>query len=165
MRRLTQKVRHAPQAHIFTSMNMTSLIDLFTILILFLLFHLAGAGEILPVSEKLKLPLSISDTPLEPTVNVVVTTEEISIGEKRVANVKEVLQSPDLLIQGLKDELDRHAQKAKEIGKATGTLIFKGDVTIIGDRLIPFKLLEKVMYTCSQAEFSNIRLAVVQKEE
>ena len=164
MRRLTQRVRHAREAHIFASLNLTALIDLFTILVLFLIFNLSSAGDILPVSEKLRLPESVSDTPPEATVNVVITTEDISIEEKRVADVQEVLMSPDLLIKGLKDELDRHAQRAKNMGKATGTRIFEGDVTILGDRLIPFKLLKKVMYTCSQAEFSNIHLAVIQKE-
>jgi len=164
MRGMIKGVHRTRQPHIFSALNLTSLIDLFTILVLFLIFHLAGSGEVLPVSNKLQLPESISETPPEATVTVVITTEEITVEGKRVEGVQEVLDSPDLLIAGLKQELDRHAQKAKAMGAATGTRVFEGKATILGDRLIPFKLLEKVMFTCSQAEFSNIHLAVIQKE-
>lgn len=164
MRGIVTRVRRARQPHIFAALNLTSLIDLFTILVLFLLFHLAGGAEVLPVSDKLQLPKSISETPPQATVTVVITTEEISVEGKRVEEVQAVLDTPDLLIAGLKQELDQHAQKAKAMGAATGTQVFKGKVTILGDRLIPFKLLKKVMFTCSQAEFSDIHLAVIQKE-
>lgn len=164
MRGVVKEVRRVRQAHVFTALNLTSLIDLFTILVLFLLFHLSGGGEVLPVSNKLKLPLSISETPPQATVTVVITTEDITVEGKRVEGVQAVLDTSDLLISGLKEELDQHAQKAKAVGAALGTQVFEGKVTILGDRLIPFKLLEKVMFTCSQAEFSNIHLAVIQKE-
>ncbi|HLB94954.1 MAG TPA: biopolymer transporter ExbD [Nitrospiria bacterium] len=164
MRGLVKGVRRTRQAHIFTSLNLTSLIDLFTILVLFLIFHIAGGSEVLSVSNRLQLPESLSETPPQATVTVVITTEEITVEGKRVEGVQEALDAPDLLIAGLKQELDRHAQKAKAMGGATGTQVFEGKVTILGDRLIPFKLLEKVMFTCSQAEFSDIRLAVIQKE-
>ena len=166
MKRVIHALSHrARQPHVFTALNLTSLIDLFTILVLFLLMNMADSGEVLPVSSKLKLPESISEIPPQPTVTVISTTEEISVEGRRVGAVQEVLGLPGLLIADLKEELDRHAQKAEMTGAAMGTQVFEGKVTILGDRQIPFKLLEKVMFTCSQAKFSDIRLAVIQKEK
>jgi len=81
-----------------------------------------------------------------------------------VGTVQEVLNQSDLGIPRLKQELDRHAKKARAVAEALGTEVFAGKITILGDRRLPFKVLEKVMYTCSQAEFSDINLAVIQKD-
>ena len=151
--------RHAP-----TVINLTALIDLFTVLVLFLLFNMANAADVLPSSQKIKLPESISDIAPEATVTIIVTEDSITIEGVEVGSVEQILAIEDLAIPELKKELDRHAEKAKKISVATGTLVFEGKVTILGDRRLPFRLLEKVMFTCSQAEFSDISLAVIQKE-
>jgi biopolymer transport protein ExbD len=164
MRGFVQKIRRPRQAHVFTALNLTSLIDLFTILVLFLLFHLAGGSDVPPASDLLKLPESISETPPQPTVTVVVTTEDILVEGKLIGKTQEILDAPELMINDLKKELDQHAQRAKAMGEMVGTQVFEGKVAILGDRLIPFKLLEKVMFTCSQSEFPNIHLGVLQKE-
>ena len=149
-----------------TSINLTALIDLFTVLVLFLLFHLAGGADVIPPSDKLTLPSSISETPPEATVTVMITSEEISVeGVKIGRSLQQILEEEDMLIPALKEELDKHADKAKRLGEAMGAELFAGKVTIIGDQLTPFRLLEKVMFTCSLAEFSDIKLAVIQKEQ
>ena len=134
------------------------------ILVLFLLFNMASGGEVLPSSETLKLPESISDIIPEAAVTIIITQDTISIEGVEVGSVEQILASEGLAIPELKKELDRHAEKSKKISVATETLVFKGKVTILGDRLLPFRLLEKVMVTCSQAEFSDISLVVIQKE-
>jgi biopolymer transport protein TolR len=164
MRGLVGRVRHVRQPHIFTALNLTSLIDLFTILVLFLLFNMASGGEVIPSSQKIKLPQSISDTVPKATVTIIVTEDNITVEGVEVGSVSRVMSTEDLVIPDLKKELDRHAEKARKVGEATGTQVFEGKVTILGDRLLPFRLLEKVMFTCSQAEFSDISLAVIQKE-
>ena len=156
--------RREKKKRVGTTLNLTALIDLFTVLVLFLLFQLVGGGEVLPASEKLRLPDSISTTPPQATVTVLISVDNITVEGKRIVGIQEVLEVPDLLIVSLKEELDFHAQKAKDVGEAMGVQVFKGKVTILGDHMIPFKLLEKVMYTCSLAEFSDINLAVIQKE-
>ena len=150
---------------VITSINLTALIDLFTVLVLFLLFHLAGGADVLPPSDKLKLPSSISETPPEATVVVMITSEDISVEGFKIGKIQEILDQEDMLIPKLKEELDKHANKAKAIGEAMGTELFAGKITIIGDQGTPFRLLEKVMFTCSLAEFSDIDLAVIQKEQ
>lgn len=164
MRGMVGRVRPVRQPHIFTSLNLTSLIDLFTILVLFLLFNMASGGEVIPSSQKIKLPESISQTVPKAAVTIIITEDNITVEGVTVGSVKKVLNDQDLIVPDLKKELDFHANKAKKISAAMGTQVFEGKVTILGDRQLPFKLLEKIMFTCSQAEFSDISLAVIQKE-
>ena len=164
MRGLGGSRRSVRLAQTPTTINLTALIDLFTVLVLFLLFNMAHGGEVLPPSEKLKLPESISDIAPEATVTIIITKDSISVEGVEVGSVEQIMANEDLVIPELKKELERHAEKAKKISVATGTLVFEGKVTILGDRLLPFRLLEKVMATCSQAEYSDINLAVIQKE-
>ena len=163
MRGMMGKVRQSRQ-HIPVALNLTALIDLFTILVLFLLFNMASEGEVIPDSQKLKLPESIAEASPTPTVIVTITEDEISVEGVKVGKIEEILDQAEMIIPDLKEELDKHAQKAKRVGEALGTEVFKGKITILGDRLLPFKILEKVMFTCGESEFTNINLAVIQKE-
>ena len=158
------KLRQPRKAPVSSTLNLTALIDLFTILVLFLLFNIAGGGDVLPPAGNLKLPSSISEKEPNPTVTILITRDEISVEGKPVGRVSEVLENPNMNIVELETELKRHAEKAIRLGLAMGTEVFDGRVTLMGDREIPFRLLEKVMFTCSQADYFDIRLAVLQKE-
>ena len=164
MRGMVGKVGRVRQPHIFTSLNLTSLIDLFTILVLFLLFNMASEGEVIPDSQKMQLPISLAQTAPQPSVMVMVTRDDILVDGVQVGSVKAIMEQEDMLVPLLKQELEKHAQKSKAVGAAMGTEVFAGKITILGDRELPFKLLEKVMFTCSEAEFADINLAVIQKE-
>lgn len=164
MRGALRTGRRQRQAHVFTALNLTALIDLFTILVLFLLFNMAGGADVLPPEGKLQLPQSLSEKTLQATVTIMITSDEITVEGKIVGGIQAVLAEPDLEISALKKELVRHADNARALGAAMGQEVFEGKVTILGDQGIPFRLIEKVMFTCSQAEFSDIRLAVIQKE-
>ncbi len=161
---LRKKFKRRGGAHIFTALNLTALIDLFTILILFLLFNLAGGGNVLPPTKALQLPISVSEKAPQPTVTIMVTRDEISVEGKKVGDVQDILNSEEIIIPDLQKELSLHAGISKSVGKATGVEVFDGKVTILGDQEIPFLLLEKIMLTCSESEFPDIRLAVLQKE-
>ena len=147
-----------------TTLNLTALIDLFTILVLFLLFNIAGGGDVLPPAGSLKLPSSISEKEPNRTLTVMITRDKILVEGKSVGLVSDVLEDPDMNIEGLEAELKRHAEKAIRLGLAMGVEVFDGRITLMGDRETPFRLLEKVMFTCSLAEYYDIRLAVLQKE-
>src|SRR6266568_7002086 len=86
-------------------MNLVSLIDVFTILIFFLLSN-SGGVETLPSPKAVKLPESIAQTQPRDTVVVAVSATEIIVDGRKVANVADVIDTPDDLIEGLKAELD-----------------------------------------------------------
>ena len=142
-------------------MNLVSLIDVFTILIFFLLSN-SGGVETLPSPKAVKLPESLAQKQPSDTIVVVVSGTEIIVDGRKVAMVADVIDAPDDMIEGLKAELDLQANR-QVIRKENET---KGKtLTIMGDKDIPYRLLRKIMYTSARANFSDVSFAVRQRFE
>lgn len=140
-------------------MNLVSLIDVFTILIFFLLSSATGI-ELLPSAKAVQLPASSSDKAPRETVVVVVSEADILVEGRKVASVAEVLASDSDFIATLKSELDLQASRKimRKDNQSAGNAI-----TLMGDKDIPYRLLRKVMYTAARANFSDISFAVQRK--
>ena len=140
-------------------LNLVSLIDIFTILIFFLLAN-ASEVEVLPSAKAVRLPESTAEKSPKETVVVVVSNEDILVQGRKVASVADAMKAEGDLIEPLKTELDYHAgraliRKEKEPkGKA---------ITIMGDKEIPYRLLRKIMVTCARANYSDLSFAVIEK--
>ena len=155
---IQKRAERKARNHSDLDMNLVALIDIFTILIFFLM---SSTGvELLATSRAVKLPESTAEKAPHETVVVTVTGTEIVVDGRRVASVADALASDDDLIAPLKAELDL---------QATRTLLRKENepqnqsVTIMGDKAIPYTLLRKVMYTAARANFSDVSFAVSQK--
>jgi biopolymer transport protein ExbD len=147
-------------------LTLISLMDIFTILLLFLLVHVSGDETVLPAPDALTLPASTARKVPHPTVTVLVTEKQIFIQGKEIMDVAKATEQPDVILAPVKQELTRLADRTKYLaGKTTAATAFAGDVTIMGDKKIPFQLLKKLMATCAQADFPHIALAVMQKEQ
>ena len=142
-------------------MNLVSLIDVFTILIFFLLSNVGGV-ETIASPRAVKLPESMADKAPKETVMVVVTADEILVGSKVVATVADALAVDGDLIQPLKAELD--LQAARQVIRKENEADSKR-LTIMGDKDIPYRLLRKVMFTGARANFSDVSFAVRQRFE
>ena len=142
-------------------MNLVSLIDVFTILIFFLLSN-SGGVETLASPRAVKLPESTSQKAPKETLLVVVTASEILVGGKVVAMVKDALVVDGDLIEPLKAELDLEA--AREVIRKENQADSRR-VTIMGDKDIPYRLLRKVMFTAARAGYSDVSFAVRQRYE
>lgn len=140
-------------------MNLVSLIDIFTILIFFLLSSATGV-EILPSTKAVKLPESITDKSPRETVVVVVSGTEIVVDGRKIASVAEVMASQGDLIAPLKAELD--LQAGRQVVRQENEAQTK-TITIMGDKDIPYQLLRKVMVTAARANFSDVSFAVTRK--
>jgi len=147
-----------------TVLTLTSLVDLFTNLVLFLLYNFSGDASAIPSAERMKLPESLAQLTPHTTLTVMITQSEILLDGIKVAEIEPVMKEEALLIPALKKEMDYAAERGKYFSNLSAGKAFDGRVTILGDKHIPFRLLEKVMFTCSQAEFGQIDLAVIQKE-
>jgi biopolymer transport protein ExbD len=141
-------------------MNLVSLIDVFTILIFFLMSNV-GVETISP-SRAVQLPESMSQKAPKETVMVVVTGSEILVGGKVVASVAEALRVDSDLIQPLKAELDVEASREVILKENEAD---SKRVTIMGDKDIPYRLLRKVMFTAARAGYSDVSFAVRQRFE
>ena len=140
------------------------LIDIFTNILLFLLVSYSVEGNIVNVDSKFKLPVSTSRETPKMKLNVQVTADDIILDGERVAGVKETLSKQDIGISPLNKALNENTKKVEFIMKNNPDFKFSGEVMIQADKSIPFVLLEKVMYTCGQAGYGNISLAVMSRE-
>jgi biopolymer transport protein ExbD len=140
-------------------LNLVSLIDIFTILIFFLLAN-ASEVEVLPSTKAVRLPESTAEKSPKETVVVVVSNQDILVQGRKVISVPDAMNTSGDLIEPLRAELDYHAgrqliRKEKEPKSKA--------VTIMGDKEIPYRLLRKIMVTCARANYGDLSFAVIQK--
>jgi biopolymer transport protein TolR len=141
------------------SLNMVSLMDIFTILVFFLLVSAANS-DILPTPKNIKLPLSTAEKLPKENIVIIVGDENILIQGKKIANINTVLKAKNNIIIPLMNQL-KGQLKAK--GNKKAKEVMQKGVTIMGDKEVPYLLLKKIMITCAASNFSNISLAVNRK--
>jgi len=144
-----------------TKMNLTSLMDVFTILVFFLLVN-SGSAETLETPKQLVLPESKVDSKPRETVVIFVGAEQIVVQGQPVALVSDVLDSPGEDIEPI---MARLAQiKENVIGSSTLHVAESQEITILADKSTPFSVVKRVMSTCTSQGYGHISLAVIQKE-
>ena len=156
---LQKRKERADRNQSMVDMNLVSLIDVFTILIFFLLSS-AGGVETIASPRAVKLPESMSQKAPKETLLVVVTGSEILVGGRVVASVADALKVEGDMIVPLKAELDVEASRAviRKENEADSKR-----VTIMGDKDIPYRLLRKVMVTAARSGYTDVSFAVRQR--
>ena len=160
---LSQKAKRKEKHHSRRSaggLNLISLMDIFTILVFFLLVNSQDA-EVLPNAKDLQLPSSYSDQKARETVIVLITDEQILVQGRPVADTRAVEDSGEIVIPGLEAELRQQTEKLLRSDTLADAL--DREVTIMADKSMPYRLLKKVMATSSAAEYGKISLAVMQE--
>ncbi len=160
----SKKKKHRKIKSVAGTLNLTSLIDIFIIILLFLLKNYSVESGILIPNPKLKLPVSTSRENPIMTLTMQISSDNIILNGENVAKVNEVLKAKDFVIKPLLEALHNNTKKTEFIAKNNPNIKFTGDVLIQGDKRIPFVLLEKVMFTCGQAGYGNISLAAITYE-
>ncbi len=141
-------------------LNLTSLMDVFTILVFFLLFHSSGS-EVLEAPKEIKLPTSIVEAKPRETVVILVSPEVVLVQGQAVVNTPDLLDEKIEVIAGIQDRLKNLERNI--IGISTRTILESKEVTILADKTIPFSVLKKIMSTCTGSGYGRISLAVIQK--
>ena len=141
-------------------LSLTSLMDVFTILVFFLLFN-SGSSEVLEAPKTIKLPHSTVESKPRETVVITVAADDIVVQGEAVASTPEVLASKNDFITGISVRLKQ--LEGSIIGNATKAAVESREVTILADKTIPFTVLKKIMTTCTGAGYGRISLAVSQK--
>lgn len=142
------------------ALNLVSLMDIFTILVFFLLVNSSDV-ETLPKSENLQLPESIAEEKAKETVVILIGEVDILVQGKTVAKVADVLKQTGNDIPALREALK--SQNDRVLRREAQDDIAGREVTIMGDKEIPYRVLKKVMATCTGADYGQISLAVLQK--
>ncbi len=143
-----------------TALNLVSLMDIFTILVFFLLVNSSDV-ETLPNAKDLQLPESIAEEKAKETVVILIGEEDIIVQGTPVAKVDDVMAIKGNTIPKLKEAL--LSQNDRVLRREAKDDIAGREVTIMGDKEIPYRLLKKVMATCTESDYGQISLAVLQK--
>ena len=152
--------RHHKRNKQKAGLNMVSLMDIFTILVFFLLVS-ATESESLPSMKDIKLPESTAEQKPKENIVILVSNNNIVVQGKNIVATKRVLNSRSSVIPELARALnDITREKARRTDEKK---IKKRGVTIMGDKKIPYELLKKIMLTCAGTDCTNISLAVVHK--
>jgi len=142
------------------TLNLVSLMDIFTILVFFLLVNSSNV-ETLPNVKNLQLPESIAEEKAKETVVILIGEVDLIVQGRAIAKIKDVLaiKGNDIpeLRQALKSQNDRVLRREAQDD------IAGREVTIMADKEIPYRLLKKVMATCTKSDYGQISLAVLQK--
>lgn len=144
------------------SLSLTSLMDVFTILVLYLLVN-QGSGADIDPPKTIKLPDSIVETSPRQTIVMTVSDTAVFLQGEPVITVAEVLESKQDYIEAVRQEMVRLKDVSTEQGGQVAAN--NTEVTILADRGVPFKILKKLMSTSSSAGYVKISLAVNQKEK
>jgi len=141
-------------------MNLTSLMDVFTILVFFLLVNSANT-EVLETPKQIKLPDSVVEEKPRETVVIFVSPEQVTVQGEVVALMREIRDSRDSDIAAIGDKLAELSGRV--IGVKTQTVAQSLEVTILADKTVPFSVVKRVMSTCTGRGYERISLAVLQK--
>ena len=144
--------------------QLTSLVDVLTILLIYLLQSFSSEGEIITLSKDLMLPESSAKKKPELAVVLTINNKYIIAESKHIVSVEQVLSSTDLIIPELDKWLFERRTLTQKIERYSTSTKFKGDIIIQADKHIRFRLLKKIMYTCGQQGYNNFSLAVLKKE-
>jgi biopolymer transport protein ExbD len=141
-------------------MNLTSLMDVFTILVFFLLVN-SGSVELLDAPKEVTLPESRVETKPRETVIILISPDEVLVQGKLVALVADILEGVPSNTDGIRTRLAE--LKENIIGTNTQVVASAREVTILADKSVPFIVLKKIMSTCTSEGYENISLAVMKK--
>ena len=152
--------RHYRRGKQQSKLNLVSLMDIFTILVFFLMVNSSSDVQVLNQDNAIKLPDSSAQQPPGDVLALTVTDNDILVNG-RVVMKREVLQAFSGQVEpALKEELDYQASRSGSPAPNTGR-----PITILADRELPYELLKKIMSTCVDAGYASISLAVNQKTE
>ena len=143
-----------------TKMNLTSLMDVFTILVFFLLVN-SGSVEVVEAPKDVKLPESVVQSKPRETVVISISAEEVVVQGELVAFVEDILNNKESAVDPINARLA--ALKESVIGINTKTVAASQEVTILADRSVPFTVVKTIMSTCTAEGYENVSLAVIQK--
>lgn len=159
--RNTRRIKRMSRNRVkIAKMPLTSLMDVFTILVFFLLVN-SGSVQVMEAPKEMKLPESRVEAKPRETVVIFVSKEEVLVQGQLVAMVEDILNDR----QGALDPITVRLAELKDniVGPSTLAVAASQEVTILADKSVPFTVIRKIMSTCTGEGYENVSLAVIQK--
>ncbi|MGI9223930.1 MAG: ExbD/TolR family protein [Woeseiaceae bacterium] len=159
--RNTRRIRRMSRNRVkIGKMNLTSLMDVFTILVFFLLVN-SGSVEVMEAPKTVVLPESRIEAKPRETVVIFISPEEVLVQGEAVVRVADILSSNSLTITPVSERLKEISKSV--LGPNTALVAESQEVTILADKSVPFDVIRKIMSTCTDGGYENVSLAVIQK--
>ncbi len=154
IRRMTRNKRAV------SKLNLTPLMDVFTVLVFFLMINSASV-ETLQQPKQIKLPESVVEAKPRETVVIFVGKDEVLVQGVLVARVADIQANGNAAIEPIRVRLAELSESV--IGLSTQAVAESQEVTVLADKTVPFSVLKKIMATCTRQGYTRVSLAVVQK--
>jgi biopolymer transport protein ExbD len=164
--------------NVMVELSLTSMVDIFTILVIFLLQHYSSTGEIIYIPKEVKLPKAEQVKELKPAHVVTLTDKDVVLDKTTVAALADVKRNTDWMIPNLRAQLTALIQKDEAEAKKVASNAMPGaakpatpgtesyrKITVQADREMDFLTIKKVMFTVTEAGAIEINFAVMKKEE
>ncbi|MCY1014817.1 ExbD/TolR family protein [Pyxidicoccus sp. MSG2] len=149
-------------------LNITAMMDMMTILLVFLLKSFASSSAAVTASEDVRPPVSTTRATPKDTVAVTITPKNILVGEREVLRLQNGVIPADKiqgrLVLPLDAQLKKEVEKLKYIAERNPSAPFSRELSVIADKKVPYDMLLTVLYTAGQNELENYRFVVLQKE-
>ena len=156
-RMLQHQMRHRADAEL----NLIPMIDILSVMVSFLLVYSTNV-ELLQNTKAIEIPQSIAERQPRQTVVVMLTKDELFVQGEPIATVAEIYATEGDIIAPLRDALKRPTLVGQQI---TEKDLAEREITVMGDKALPYEVLKKVMRTCTDADYGRISLAVLQKDK
>jgi biopolymer transport protein ExbB len=153
----------------FAGLQLTPLIDMFIVMVIFLLMSFSASGELQMVSKDVKLPFAerVSDLERAPVISISYPKDDkmggvVTVEGEPVSTARELMENegPDFKIVKLTEKLDAEKQKWKTQNQSAP---FKGDLIVHCDQSVDFKIIKQVIYSSALAGYTSIHFAVTEK--
>jgi biopolymer transport protein ExbD len=137
------------------------MIDILSVMVSFLLVYSTNV-EVLQNTKAIEIPQSIAEQQPRQTVVVMLTRDELFVQGEAIATVAEIQATQGDIIEPLREALKRPTLVGQDV---TEKDLAEREVTVMGDKALPYDVLKKVMRTCTDADYGKISLAVLQKDK
>ena len=140
------------------SLNLTPMIDMFVVLVIFLLMTFSTSGEILFIQKDIELPSAKITDELEQAPVIIVGSGQVVIEGNTVGRMDDIAEDENFEIADLSEQLNNLKKNYQQLHP---NQTFSGKIIIQGDKEISFRVLKKVMFTCTATGYTNINFAVL----
>lgn len=156
---------HGPKS-VFADLNVTPLVDMFVILVLFLIANFSATGEIMSLSKDVKLPEASNTEELTLAPVVLVSKEEVLLSGVLIGRIEDLTRDDYLNIPALEEKLRDEKKNTENLHSAAGEAGgFKGEVNIQADVSVQFRIIKRVMFSCAAAGYGNISFATMMESK
>jgi biopolymer transport protein ExbD len=180
MRKKRKKERDAEEEAVTSELNITAMMDMMTILLVFLLKSFGTNSANITLNEDLQLPQSTSTLKMDELIALTITTKQILVGDKAVVEL-ETVNGPDgapmvhipaaaldnagkgMLVVPIDSKLKEEIEKLKKIEQFNPNYQYKSQLSIIADGNTPYDVLTRVLYTAGKNSMDGYKFVVIGK--